>query len=353
MTTQYANVAPAIDRRFGSGAARAFAERCDRSPSGSWLCTLEFERETRWCEVRADEASEIQLARESELPAAPWIAERVDQRTATILSWRPGRRVVARVAGDREIAKGYRRGRSRKAAERHRRVAERSSSESFHVPGILEEDAELELVRFECFAGRALDPLEDRAALAQAGRNLAHFQRSSPAGDLPTHSWQDELAALERMSVTWRRDVGELPEGWSVELERLREWEPGDVEPTTCAHGDLHDGQILVGERTLALIDLDLARSAERELDLGNLCAHVYLSELKRALRSPNDAARAAEDALLSGYRAAGGAGVPAALARYKSSTALRLALVYGIRPRWAHLSAPLVSLSRRFAAEP
>lgn len=352
--TPLANVAPAIDRRFGPGSASGFAERCDRSPRGGWVCTLEFADGTRWCDIHGETLRELELADDRELACASWLASCARERTAEIVSWRPGRRVVARKAGARgtEVAKGYRRGRVQKAAQKHRAIAAESSRDAFFVPALLSEDAALELVSFECFVGRPLDPLGNRSVLVDAGKRLAHFQRGAAAEYLPVHAWEDEIAALERIGEAWQTDVGELPAGWSAQFDRLRGAAPTGAVPMTCAHGDLHDGQILVSERGLALIDLDLARRADPALDLGNLCAHLHLCELKRTRRLPGAAAQAAEDALLSGYGAADGSPSPAALARYKSATALRLALVYGIRPRWSDLAEPLVSVSSRFWGE-
>jgi hypothetical protein len=354
MMTSIASVAPTIDRRFGPGSAVGFAERCDRSQSGAWVCTLEFATGTRWCEIHGETLRELDLADDRELPGARWLSGCAREGTAEVVSWRPGRRVVARTKDARgtEIAKGYRRGRAQKAAEKHRAITASSSRDAFFVPALLSEDTKLELVRFECFAGRTLDPLGSRSVLVDAGQRLAHFQRGAVPDHFAAHVWKDEIAALERIAEAWQADVGELPAGWSAQLERLRGAPPTAALPMTCAHGDLHDGQILVGERGLALIDLDLARLAEPTLDLGNLCAHVHLCELKRTRRLPGAAAQAAEDALLAGYHAADGSRSPAALARYKSATALRLALVYGIRPRWSDLAEPLVSVSSRFWRE-
>ncbi len=299
MMTSLASVAPAIDRRFGPGSARGFAERCDRSQSGGWVCTLEFAHGTRWCEVQGETLRDLELADDRELSCASWLSSRAREGSAEIVSWRPGRRVVARTTDARgtEIAKGYRRGRAQKAAQKHRAIAAGSQRDAFFVPALLSEDAALELVRFEYFAGRALDPLGARSELVDAGQRLAHFQRSAVPDHFLTHAWEDEIAALERIAEAWQTDVGELPAGWSAHFDRLRGAAPTGALPMTCAHGDLHDAQILVGERGLALIDLDLARRAEPTLDLGNLCAHLHLCELKRTRCMPGAAAQAAEHA--------------------------------------------------------
>ncbi|MFN0244472.1 MAG: hypothetical protein ACKVWV_16410 [Planctomycetota bacterium] len=349
MTASFASAAAAIDRAFGAGTAAAHGGRFERSARGTWICTLAFEQRTRWCEVEDDRARELALADEALLPAAPWIARAVHDGAAQVLAWRPGRRVVARVSGAHgpHIVKGFRPGRASAAARRHALATRAFAAAGFRVPALLEEQGELELLRFEFVSGRTYDPLGDHVQTRHVGVRLAALQRAGRAAEGTVHGRADELAALVRRGEEWRTHVGPLPENWSATLERLAlvVFEGALV----CAHRDLHDGQLLVADAGLALLDFDMFGSADAALDVGNLVAHLHLSALVRARR---DAAAAAEASLAAGLRAGGAQLSTRALAFYQSTSALRLALVYGMRPRWTALSEPLVALAEHWAQE-
>ena len=97
------------------------------------------------------------------------------------------------------------------------------------------------------------------------------------------------------------------------------------------SHRDLHDKQILVGER-LSLLDLDTAALAEPELDLANLLEHVLLRG-RQGLWS-GEAVTAGVDGVVAAASALGADG--SRLAAYRAATRLRIASIYIFRPRWS-----------------
>lgn len=347
MTSTFATVAPAIDRCFGAGSAHARADRCERTARGTWVCTLVGSSATRWCEVEGASARELALEDDSMLPAARMLAQAERAGTARILAWRPGRRAVACFddRAGRRIVKAFRRGRASTAARRHAAAARAMPSDGFRIARVLDVDETTDCITFECLDGRALDPLGDTQRMRDVGRRLAAMQRGVAPDGSGEHRRADELALLDQRADAWRADVGPLPPEWSETLERLRPIERDA--PRVLAHRDLHDGQLLVTDDDIALIDFDLSVRAEAELDIGNLGAHLHLAE---RMRGAHGSADAAHTALLDGLRAGGAAIDPRALAYFECTTALRLALVYGLRPRWSALSIPLVALAQRFA---
>ena len=153
--------------------------------------------------------------------------------------------------------------------------------------------------------------------------------------DLPAHDAAAEaeltVTAVRRALTVWAPPP-ELRDGILARLADVRAallTDPGD--PGAPSHRDLHDKQILVGER-LGLLDLDTAALAEPELDLANLHEHVLL--------------RGQQGLWSSEAVTAGVEGVAAAaatlrvdarrMAAYRAATRLRLASIYLFRPRWA-----------------
>lgn len=153
--------------------------------------------------------------------------------------------------------------------------------------------------------------------------------------DLPAHDAAAEaeltVTAVRRALTVWAPPP-QLHDGILARLEDVRAallTDPGD--PSTPSHRDLHDKQILVGER-LGLLDLDTAALAEPELDLANLHEHVLLRG-RQGLWSPEavsagvEGVTAAAETLRVDARR---------MAAYRAATRLRVASIYLFRPRWA-----------------
>lgn len=117
---------------------------------------------------------------------------------------------------------------------------------------------------------------------------------SSRAPELPVHDPATEAVVLQR----WVGDAeafGVAP----VALRRRSQEALRDLTDVVAAlvpsHRDLHDGQVLLGER-VTFLDVDTAAQAEPALDPANLLAHLDLA----AARGRRGTAAAVEDGLWS-----------------------------------------------------
>ncbi len=116
-------------------------------------------------------------------------------------------------------------------------------------------------------------------------------------------------------------------------------------------HRDLYDKQILFAGGRVVLLDLDTACLGDPALDVGNFLAHLTLRSLQRH-RRPGVLAPFGR-VFREAYGAAAGpfARTPAfdrRVAFYESTSLLRLALLYLMRPRQSHLFPPLIRETRR-----
>lgn len=354
MTTIYERAVAAIERQFGSGSAEALVVRCEADDAGALTLTLATPEGPRWFAVRADVVTELTLDADARVIVAERLAGMQRTGSATILSWRPGRRIVARLDGG-SILKGFRRGRSKRAAAHHERVAAALDGNGFRIARVLAHDPASEFVVYEHLAGRpfSLGSTDSAdSALVAIGSALARFQKSEIGADVAVHTRHDELVVLDTAAERWQRVAGSLPGGWQHARTRLAAIAEG-AGGTCLAHRDLHDGQILLDGGAPALLDLDLTCRAERELDLSNLAIHLDLAALQGVDGATQTRARAGRDALNQAYSSTGAPPERSALGFYAASTALRLALLYGLRPRWRGLAPALVDLAERSLSEP
>jgi aminoglycoside phosphotransferase (APT) family kinase protein len=153
-----------------------------------------------------------------------------------------------------------------------------------------------------------------------------------PGNELPTHDAQAE-AEVTRGWVERAVRAGRLPAtDIDPALHALREQEatsPG------CAHRDLHDGQLLLTDDRLGVLDPDTLCRAEPALDLANLLVHLDL-RVAQGLLSPLDRTDI-RSAILRG--AAPSTSTQHRLPAYDRACRLRLAAVYAFRPRWHALA--------------
>ena len=188
-------------------------------------------------------------------------------------------------------------------------------------------------------------PMHDLAAVADV-RVLRRAWRTFAAGwprivdgdatpQLPVH---DAVAEADLTAEAVHRAIAACPappDARAAILPRLEDVRAAlltDPGPARCpSHRDLHDKQILVGER-LSLLDLDTAALAEPELDLANLLEHVLLRGRQGTW---SEAAVAAGVDGVSGAASTIGAD-PRRLAAYRAATRLRIASIYLFRPRWS-----------------
>jgi aminoglycoside phosphotransferase (APT) family kinase protein len=277
-------------------------------------------------------------------------------RIAT-LRYRPGQRHVLRyapqVAGDGPtlFAKLY----PDDSGRRHERVAEVladvlgeggdgvAARPTAYLP------AEQALV-FARVAGPPLSSLlgrgGDRAprALRQAGALLRRIHDAVPTllesdGERPIGDEIAETAraaaAITRFSPTTGSVVGDVLERTRDVLAALPQ------EPATLVHGDFKTDHLLVGRRSLTLIDVDKCTTADPALDLAK-----FLADVRWWLAADPTAVTGAQDQFLRGYGLEGDGPVPptrAARARalepmFMVKLAARRVQVH--QPRWSARTA-------------
>lgn len=346
----------ALERELGPGSASETVERCELARDGRLWIHARVHGARRWFEHDGRALAERVPADERALPE---LAALLDARAPAleIVSWRPGRRLVAfersaRAGAPPLVHKLVRAGRGDGARARHA-LARNAALGAFTVPALMSEDAGRtpDALAFAFVAGRELDLARDVDRCADIGRGLARFQRAPASESLAVHTRADELAVLDRAAERWHAAAGELPAGWAHVRAALEHAAHADGR-SVLAHRDLHDGQFLVDGNALALLDFDLLARAEPELDVANLLEHLALCE-RQAVRGANAVrVRAAQAALLGALSAAAVELDRSALAFYRAATALRLALVHGLRPRWRTLAEPLSAHATRFLAE-
>lgn len=252
---------------------------------------------------------------------------------ATLIAHRPGKRAVIRTS-DGSFVKFVRAGRTSTLALRHRQLAT-ALGDTAAVPRIRDEHDDR--VVLEPMPGRT--PLERDARsldddFGRIGRMLAALSRH-PGDDLPTHD-----AAAE----------AEVTRGWVERAVRAGRLPAADIEPAlrpltgpattelVCAHRDLHDGQLLMTDDGLTVLDPDTLCRAEPALDLANLLVHLDLRVAQHLLS--DDGRTRAREAVLDA--AAPSMPTRQRLPAYEQACRLRLAAVYAFRPRWHALARRL-----------
>lgn len=124
---------------------------------------------------------------------------------------------------------------------------------------------------------------EGGVALASRIADALHHLHAAPLEPRRQHASSDELRILEERL----RSVAAREPSWSPRLERLldacrrRAAGLAPVAPRGI-HRDFYPDQVLVGERGLFLVDLDLHCSGDPALDVGNFVAHLSEWALRR-----------------------------------------------------------------------
>ncbi|WP_432512071.1 hypothetical protein [Kineococcus sp. SYSU DK001] len=158
---------------------------------------------------------------------------------------------------------------------------------------------------------------------AQAAAALA----AACAPGLPVHDLTAEVATLHR----WVGDAtafGVAPPALAAAArDAVRAVQHLPPRPLVPAHRDLHDGQVLLGER-VTLLDVDTAALADPALDVANLLAHLDLA----AARGQRTAAAAAEAGVWAGTADAGAGADPARVAVLRRLARCRVVAVHAFR---------------------
>lgn len=266
----------------------------------------------------------------------------------TVLSYRPGRRMVVLVRqGEcRNVIKGHKKARSARAAV-HQSMAEKAMRRgAFRVPRLLQHDGAHEALVFEYLDAREVElGAESVPHYARLGRQLAAFQEDAGADELKAFTPRDEFAVLERWREKVQMATGSVPSGWSEAFERLRQ-DAEHLPPPRfgLCHRDLHDRQVHLEGDDVAVLDFDLLCRADVALDAGNLVAHLRWRSAQGLHGATEASTQALEQAFLEGLGRAREPGFDVRLAFYIAGTFLRLALVYRVRPRWGQRVSELVS---------
>jgi hypothetical protein len=179
------------------------------------------------------------------------------------------------------------------------------------------------------------------------GQELRVFQGDPAAAELKAHLVPDEFLVLAKWRGKVQLALGELPAGWDELHARLEDCArilPGPM--LGLAHRDLHDRQVhTVGER-VALLDFDLLCRADVALDPANLLVHLAWRVAQGLHGATAPSVTAASQAFLDGLGRREERDFAARLAFWSAATALRIALVYRLRPRWAGRIQPLLELA-------
>lgn len=307
------------------------------------ILTVETGSGRRWFRLAGERLCELTPADD---PAVPLARHR--NGGSRLLSYRPLRRIV--IASDTGngtvVEKGYRAGRAAAMAELHA-IAERSAGErGFRIPRLLGRRPETESLLFLRLSGhRPRVSRRTAADFGAVGAALRRLQDAAAPTELPLFTAPQELAVLDR----WAARVAALgapePAGWRSVRAALDEWACRLPGPRYgVAHRDLHDGQILLSDGAVGLLDFDLLCRADPALDPANLLAHFDLRELQRRGEADEGAAGACAHAFLEGLEPEGSAAFRTRLRFYRATALLRLALVYTLRPRWLPLGPVLTA---------
>lgn len=178
----------------------------------------------------------------------------------------------------------------------------------FRVPDLLGSSKKRHAVAFEWHDGRPLgealaDPAERTGALETAGAALAELHEQ-PASGLRRLTRKDEvkiLASLVEPMVFNSPDLEGRARAIAETLaERLRR-EPPVERPI---HGDFYEDQVIIGDGTATLLDLDEAASGDPAADLGLFIAHLEKDAMLGGF--DRESVVPAAQSLLEGYRAYG-----------------------------------------------
>lgn len=263
------------------------------------------------------------------------VAYRAGMRCQMLYSAGASPRAYGKIAAEREVG---RRGRV------HRQLFAATATTQLRVPAFL---GSVELVGLDLVAavpGRSLhDALRDAAGtdpvarpVTDTARALAELHAVVPAPTDRVHSASDELALLE----SWTAWMSAVEPAMAIRRARVfgaLATRLPQTQPTTFAHRDFHDKQVLLDDSCSWLLDVDTACTGDPELDVGNFLAHLFL----RGLQWDRGAAhRKLETMAEDAY----GDGASRDVTRwYRRASLLRLACVYQLRPHWRHVVPALL----------
>ncbi len=300
---------------------------------------------TTWYQTEDNTLKRCYALDDPDIPLARWASTQAARRLL-VVAYRPGKRLVIQDLEQGKIVKGYPEGKSSKAAKRHQ-IAERilDGVAQVSAPALVSHNRALDSIEIEYLRARPLRITRAPVVeLERVGSTLAKMQyanNNAKTGDLKHWTIADELYVLSQWSTKLQTVGLGLPERWHAAVDFLASHTPVEEE-LMVAHRDLHDGQWLSSPASLWLLDFDTLCVSHPMLDLGNFAAHIDLRYEQWKKCDPIARASSLQH-LLGGYRCSSVVDQHS-LCWFHAASLLRLALVYSIRPRWSHVSKPLVA---------
>lgn len=307
---------------------------------------------SRWFEWRVGELTELRARDDRKLPLAELLRDDARARHLRILSWRPRRRMTLldNTGKKPSVLKGFRIKRFKTTLLRYETAQEALRGTGLQTPEIVDIDDSRAGFRMVYHDGHRLGlSLESTELFRTAGRALAAFQEFEPPNDLGRFTADDELAVVDKRRAQLDRLNAPPPGAWHELRERLDGLRTRLPEPDSgLAHRDLHDKQIVLHGRQLVLLDFDLACRADRALDPANFLAHLVLRKLQGILGATQRSIDACSECFMDGLAGDRAEGFWPRLRFYQATSFCRLALVYRLRPPWAHLGPDLTAMGHR-----
>jgi len=306
----------------------------------------------RFFVYEANELCELQPENDSKIPLVSKLDEDGFAAEHSIISYRPGRRIVLGPAsGERgNIIKGYKKHHAAQAAGKYAIALSACEQGGFDVPDLLRNDTDKDCLIMVKRPGQPPDLAADAVAdWAGIGACLQRFQQSLATDGLQEFSCRDELEVLDERARRFLLCMPALPAHWQDGRSRLED--AAKQLPSTVkglVHRDLHDGQFIVAGESISLLDFDLICIADVALDAGNLLAHMKLRALQARQESGDSGVTNCSQAFLDGLDRQDEPGFEQRLFYYQATTYYRLALLYALRPRWVHLTDTLIGEGKR-----
>ncbi len=218
-----------------------------------------------------------------------------------VLSYKPERRLVARLEGSRGARAVLRLYRDADFARARAAARSLESREVLRVPVAIDHSHTHRVLTFSWLTG---EPLRRRLAAGAAtesrrvGRALAELH-----GQAPPRKVVATPSSGERLRAVAAAVEAILPEAGaraSRSATRLASALAGFASPVCAIHGDFHADQVLVGGDAVPVLDLDEVRAGTAAEDLGCFLAHLERDAICGEL--PNGSIDAIRDGLLAGY---------------------------------------------------
>lgn len=274
-------------------------------------------------------------------PDLPGLAPFARSEGAEVVSHRPGRRAVVRLAGDAGYAKVVRPSRVERVLAAQGVAHE--AAHGFGVAPVVRVERALGAVVFGVAPGVALHDLagHDDTAYVEGCRRAAEAVRllhgSEGGVRVGRHTAADEIGLLEEKLSTLEVFAPELAIAARAAARGVMERLRGCGGEVRLIHRDLYDKQVLIGTGGVCLLDFDTLAAGDACLDVGNFVAHIELRVVQGACSA--GVGEGATRAFLEGYGDADAERVRV----YRDATMLRLGMLYTLWPAWRWIASELI----------